>query len=108
MTHVSCGGVTHWALAPDEDDSVMTIAWGQNAANGNRSFYLNTLGTHARLTGELGLGPEEPRSATKPTRNQPLIGIEIYEWVHVSLFFFSIHFPVLSLEWDILGILPSV
>lgn len=62
ITHASCGGVTHWALAPDEDDSVMTIAWGQNAANG-----------------ELGLGPEEPRSATKPTRHQPLIGIEVYD-----------------------------
>lgn len=29
-----CGGVTHWALTPDEDDSIMTVAWGQNAANG--------------------------------------------------------------------------
>jgi len=36
MAHVSCGGVTHWAIAPDEDDSVMAIAWGQNAANGNQ------------------------------------------------------------------------
>jgi len=62
MIHASCGGVTHWALAPDDDDSIMTIAWGQNAANG-----------------ELGLGPDEPRSATKPTRHQPLIGIEVYD-----------------------------
>lgn len=28
-----CGGVTHFALAPDEDKGVMTIAWGQSAAN---------------------------------------------------------------------------
>lgn len=28
------GGVTHWALAPADDGGVMTIAWGQNAANG--------------------------------------------------------------------------
>ena len=28
------GGVTHFALAPDDDKSVMTIAWGQNALNG--------------------------------------------------------------------------
>jgi len=40
----------------------MTIAWGQNAANG-----------------ELGLGPEEPKSATKPTRNQPLVGIDVFD-----------------------------
>ena len=52
----------------------MTIAWGQNAANG-----------------ELGLGPEEPKSATKPTRNQPLIGIDVFESVSSSSlpFFFG-------------------
>lgn len=42
MIHASCGGVTHWALTPDDDDSVMTIGWGQNAANGNRSSIPNT------------------------------------------------------------------
>ncbi|KAI9455036.1 RCC1/BLIP-II [Russula earlei] len=63
MKHACSGGVTHFALAPDEDDEgIMTIAWGQNAANG-----------------ELGLGPEEPKSATKPTRNQPLIGIDVFD-----------------------------
>jgi len=63
IKHVACGGVTHFALSPDEDDGgVMTIAWGQNAANG-----------------ELGLGPNEPKSATKPTRSQPLIGINVYD-----------------------------
>lgn len=34
--------MTHWALAPDEDESTMTVAWGQNAANGNRSFQPQT------------------------------------------------------------------
>ncbi|KAI0041832.1 RCC1/BLIP-II [Auriscalpium vulgare] len=59
---VGSGGVTHFALAPDEDDgTIMTIAWGQNAANG-----------------ELGLGPAEAKSATKPIRNQTLIGIDVY------------------------------
>ncbi|KAG6810944.1 hypothetical protein H0H92_009685 [Tricholoma furcatifolium] len=56
------GGVTHWALTPDEDDSIMTVGWGQNAANG-----------------ELGLGPDEPKSATKPTRSVLLSGIEILD-----------------------------
>ncbi|KAL5513720.1 hypothetical protein ACEPAH_4120 [Sanghuangporus vaninii] len=59
------GGVTHFALAPDEesdDGRVMTIAFGQNAANG-----------------ELGFGPDEPKSATKPTRHQPLIGIDVID-----------------------------
>ncbi|KAG6867701.1 hypothetical protein C0993_012151 [Termitomyces sp. T159_Od127] len=56
------GGVTHWVLTPDEDDTVMTVGWGQNAANG-----------------ELGLGPDEPKSATKPTRVIPLNGIEILD-----------------------------
>ncbi|KAF9456066.1 regulator of chromosome condensation 1/beta-lactamase-inhibitor protein II [Collybia nuda] len=57
-----CGGVTHWALTPDDDESVMTVGWGQNAANG-----------------ELGLGPDEPKSATKPTRSIPLVGIEVFD-----------------------------
>ncbi|THG93459.1 hypothetical protein EW145_g8369, partial [Phellinidium pouzarii] len=57
------GGVTHFALAPDESDgSVMTIAFGQSAANG-----------------ELGFGPAEAKSATKPTRHQPLIGVDVIE-----------------------------
>ena len=65
IKQVCSGGVMHFALAPDEEEGgVMTIAWGQNAANG-----------------ELGLGPEEPKSATKPTRNQPLIGIDVFESV---------------------------
>ncbi|KAF8264509.1 regulator of chromosome condensation 1/beta-lactamase-inhibitor protein II [Lactarius quietus] len=63
IRHACSGGVTHFALSPDEEDGgVMTIAWGQNAANG-----------------ELGLGPEEPKSATKPTRNQPLVGIDVFD-----------------------------
>ena len=70
IKHACSGGVTHFALAPDDDEDggVMTIVWGQNAANG-----------------ELGLGPEEPKSATKPTRNQPLIGIDVFELVPFSL-----------------------
>jgi hypothetical protein len=60
IKHACSGEVTHFALAPDDDEDggTMTIAWGQNATNG-----------------ELGLGPEEPKSATKPTRNQSPFGI---------------------------------
>ncbi|KAJ7132156.1 RCC1/BLIP-II [Mycena epipterygia] len=68
VTKASCGGVTHWLLTPDDDDKdtgeprVMTVAWGQNAANG-----------------ELGLGPDEPKSATKPTRHMPLVGVNVLD-----------------------------
>lgn len=58
----SCGGVTHWALVKEEDDTIMTIAFGQGAGNG-----------------ELGLGPDEPKSATKPTQNKILAGIHILQ-----------------------------
>ncbi|KAH9018201.1 hypothetical protein EDB83DRAFT_2556172 [Lactarius deliciosus] len=65
IRHACSGGVTHFALAPDEEEGgVMTVAWGQNTANG-----------------ELGLGPEEPKSATKPQRNQPLVGINVFDIV---------------------------
>lgn len=56
------GGVTHWLITPDDDGTPMTVCWGQNAANG-----------------ELGLGLDEPKSATKPTRNIPLSGIEVFD-----------------------------
>ncbi|KAJ3517000.1 hypothetical protein NLJ89_g772 [Agrocybe chaxingu] len=56
------GGVTHWLVTPDDDGSPMTVGWGQNAING-----------------ELGLGPDEPKSATKPTRNIPLVGIDVFD-----------------------------
>ncbi|THG99799.1 hypothetical protein EW026_g2605 [Hermanssonia centrifuga] len=68
ISHASCGGVTHWLLAVDDDGSTMTIAFGQNASN-VVEFY----------TGELGLGPEEPKSATKPTKHDPLNEIDVIQ-----------------------------
>ncbi|KAK7435367.1 hypothetical protein VKT23_019722 [Stygiomarasmius scandens] len=62
ITHATCGGVTHWATTPDDDGTTMTVAWGQNAANG-----------------ELGLGVDEPKSATKPTRHERLDGIDVVQ-----------------------------
>ncbi|KAJ7623521.1 regulator of chromosome condensation 1/beta-lactamase-inhibitor protein II [Roridomyces roridus] len=67
VSKASCGGVTHWMLTPDDEapesgDAVMTVAWGQNAANG-----------------ELGLGPDEPKSATKPTKHVPLTGVTVLD-----------------------------
>lgn len=62
MTAASCGGVTHWSLVEEEDGSIMAIAFGQGAGNG-----------------ELGLGPDEPKSATKPTQNKTLIGIHVLQ-----------------------------
>ena len=81
-----CGGVTHWALTPEDDDVIMTVAWGQNAANGSSPFCAVsasafTAGTDIFRTGELGLGPDEPKSATKPTKSIPLSGIEVFEYV---------------------------
>ncbi|KAK0470721.1 regulator of chromosome condensation 1/beta-lactamase-inhibitor protein II [Armillaria novae-zelandiae] len=61
ISAAASGGVTHWALTPDdESDGVMTISWGQNAANG-----------------ELGLGVEEPKSATKPIKHARLGGLDV-------------------------------
>ncbi|KAH9479125.1 Protein RCC2-like protein [Psilocybe cubensis] len=56
------GGVTHWLVTPDDDGTPMTVCWGQNANNG-----------------ELGLGPEERKSASKPTRNLMLVGIDVFD-----------------------------
>ncbi|KIY70128.1 RCC1/BLIP-II protein [Cylindrobasidium torrendii FP15055 ss-10] len=59
-TFAACGGVTHWSLIDEDDGGVMTVAFGQGASYG-----------------ELGLGVDEPKSATKPTKNQPLAGINV-------------------------------
>ncbi|KAI0358134.1 RCC1/BLIP-II [Trametes cingulata] len=61
IIHAACGGVTHWAIA-QEEDGVMTIAFGQGAQNG-----------------ELGYGPNEPKSSTKPLQHKPLTGIEVFQ-----------------------------
>ncbi|VDC05500.1 unnamed protein product [Peniophora sp. CBMAI 1063] len=59
----ACGGVTHFALSPDSDDGcTLTIGWGQGASNG-----------------ELGLGPNEGKSQTKPAQNVPLTGIDVFD-----------------------------
>ncbi|KAF7793518.1 hypothetical protein EIP86_004632 [Pleurotus ostreatoroseus] len=62
ISYQACGGVTHFLLTPDDDGSVMTICFGQGASNG-----------------ELGLGVDEPKSATKPTKNVPLTGIDVFK-----------------------------
>ncbi|KAF9483052.1 RCC1/BLIP-II [Pholiota conissans] len=56
------GGVTHWLVTPDDDGTPMTVCWGQNAING-----------------ELGMGPEERKSSSKPTRNLTLVGINVID-----------------------------
>lgn len=54
----------------------MTIAYGQNAANG-MAYHAFPDFMLIGFEGELGLGPDEPKSATKPTRHQPLAEIEV-------------------------------
>ncbi|PPQ94709.1 hypothetical protein CVT25_009564 [Psilocybe cyanescens] len=69
------GGVTHWLVTPDDDNTPMTVCWGQNANNGSCI-------TKLELTtpeGELGLGPDERKSASKPTRNLTLVGIDVFD-----------------------------
>ncbi|KZV87496.1 RCC1/BLIP-II protein [Exidia glandulosa HHB12029] len=66
VSTAASGGVTHFAVTPDteaEDDKEvnMTVAWGQNAQNG-----------------ELGLGNEGPLSSTRPTRVEPLKGVHVF------------------------------
>lgn len=68
INKASMGGVTLIAVADEEKsargehEATMNIAWGQNAANG-----------------ELGLGDDQPRSATKPKRCETLDGLAILD-----------------------------
>jgi hypothetical protein len=79
VSHASSGGVTHWLVTPDDDNTPMTVTWGQNAANGMKNILTRIAILTLCALGELGLGPNEPKSATKPTRNVPLCGIDVFE-----------------------------
>ncbi len=94
IIHAACGGVTHWAIA-QEETGVMTIAFGQGALNGLRFLSRSPTvlsNSHLSLSsGELGHGPDQPKSATKPIQNMPLAGIDVIQCVHkldslISLF----------------------
>ncbi|KAK6909384.1 hypothetical protein I203_103401 [Kwoniella mangroviensis CBS 8507] len=57
----SCGGCTHFLTTP-EGDGVMTVGFGQGC-----------------LYGELGLGPDAGKSATKPVKIEPLSGVDVID-----------------------------
>ncbi|WWC64548.1 uncharacterized protein I303_107158 [Kwoniella dejecticola CBS 10117] len=57
----SCGGCTHFLTTP-EGKGVMTVGFGQGC-----------------LYGELGLGPELGKSATKPVKIEPLNKIDVID-----------------------------
>lgn len=48
------------------------------------SFFRLSNRAHTTPSGELGLGPEEPKSATKPTEHKPLKGIDVISYVLFS------------------------
>ncbi|KAH0836905.1 regulator of chromosome condensation 1/beta-lactamase-inhibitor protein II [Lanmaoa asiatica] len=48
ISQASCGGVTHFALTSEEDGGIMTVAYGQNAANGI-AFQVLAAGQHTTL-----------------------------------------------------------
>lgn len=91
MYRASQGGVTLIAVAEEEKDSrgpqqaTMNIAWGQSAGNG-----------------ELGLGDDKPRSATKPMRCETLDGIAILDVACGQNTTFCKHFLIFSSAADII------
>ena len=98
IRHASCGGVTHWAITDDDDGGTMTVAWGQNAVNGLPVFPSCGANTDARL-GELGFGPNEPKSSTKPIKNQPLSKIDVFKSVlYIFTLFISFSWYLLALQ----------
>jgi hypothetical protein len=62
VTQASCGGVTHWVLADDDTDGIMTIAFGQGAGNGMLLTRPVKAGKFTwRLQANLALGRTSPR-----------------------------------------------
>nr|XP_031861731.1 uncharacterized protein CI109_002963 [Kwoniella shandongensis]KAA5528803.1 hypothetical protein CI109_002963 [Kwoniella shandongensis] len=58
----SCGGCTHFVTTPEAAGNVMTVGFGQGV-----------------LYGELGLGPDVGKSATRPQKLEPLSGIDVID-----------------------------
>lgn len=67
VSAIACGGSTHFAVAPDEGNTVMTVGWGQGASNG-----------------ELAFGEDQPKNSTKPQKIAPLAGVDVFRWVYPS------------------------
>ncbi|KAJ9125455.1 hypothetical protein QFC22_000416 [Naganishia vaughanmartiniae] len=56
---VACGGNGLFLITPSDANEVMCVAWGQSCQNG-----------------ELGLGDDQPKNATKPVRINPMNGLD--------------------------------
>ncbi|KAJ9110156.1 hypothetical protein QFC20_003008 [Naganishia adeliensis] len=65
---VACGGNGNFLITPADATEVMCVAFGQGCANG-----------------ELGLGEDQPKNATKPVRIAPLNGLDAFEWVSIEV-----------------------
>lgn len=94
----SLGGVTIWALTADEDGSMMTVAWyALPPLSRDCSHLFNVAsidvdrGQNAH-NGELGMGPDQPKSATKPTQVNPLKGIDVFSFVPYPLCYIYTYF----------------
>ncbi|KAI5454507.1 hypothetical protein NCC49_003405 [Naganishia albida] len=59
---VACGGNGNFLITPADAVEVMCVAFGQGCANG-----------------ELGLGEDQPKNATKPVRIAPLNGLDTFD-----------------------------
>ncbi|WVR07652.1 hypothetical protein IAU60_004694 [Kwoniella sp. DSM 27419] len=76
----ACGGCTHFVTTP-ENGEVMTVGFGQGA-----------------LYGELGLGPDVGKSATKPVKIEPLSGIDVIDVAGGAFFSLFLAKPNEALE----------
>ncbi|ODN94743.1 hypothetical protein L198_04887 [Cryptococcus wingfieldii CBS 7118] len=79
VIRVSSGGVTHFMTTADPEGGVMTVGFGQGV-----------------LYGELGLGSESGKSASKPVKIEPLGGINVIDVAGGA--FFSLFLAVPSQE----------
>ncbi|KAK0227512.1 regulator of chromosome condensation 1/beta-lactamase-inhibitor protein II [Armillaria fumosa] len=105
ITTAASGGVTHWALTSDEDGDGVTTIYGSRAPQGVRSFsFFVNLATNVSI-GELGLGPAEPKSATKTTKHARLGGLDLLSVApgqNTRLFLFHHHLSLFHVEPDVL------
>ncbi|OWZ68244.1 hypothetical protein AYX14_01286 [Cryptococcus neoformans] len=77
----SSGGCTHFITTPDPEGGVMTVGFGQGV-----------------LYGELGLGSDSAKSATKPQKIIPLSGVDMIDVVGGAFFTLFLARPNLALS----------
>ena len=91
-TSAAFGGVTLWALTPEENGKSLVVGWQVHYTHYSPPERTGVLiptdyrGQNA-VNGELGMGEDKPKSATKPVQVETLLDLDIFQCVLLPAMF---------------------